>query len=74
MEALPASLQHAAVKGNVIVLVKIRHAEERLSYLKSRTEISQLLFSAEVGLSEMEKMEQDPSVECFSLSRPVSPA
>jgi hypothetical protein len=73
LESLPASLQrlNGGERERVVVLVKIREGSAKPSYLDVRTAISKQIFSAEVGRAQMEKLERDPSVESFSVSRPV---
>jgi len=73
LESLPPSLQglNSAAPGRVVVLVKMREGSNKPSYVDVRTDISKQIFSAEVSHAELERLERDPSVESFSVSRPI---
>lgn len=73
LEHLPPSLQVLGIaqQSPVVVLVKLREGSEKPSYVTVRTHISKTIFSAEIDCEGLEQLEQDPSVESFSISRPI---
>ena len=70
MENLPAKLLANRVgTENVVILLKLKENQEFPSYVKLRTKISSQMFSAELLVADLERLDQDPAVHSFSLSR-----
>lgn len=53
----------------VVVLVKLRSGSDKPDYVSTRAEISPSLFSAEMSLEVLRRLEADPAVESLALSR-----
>ena len=70
MEPLPAKLLADRVgTENVVILLKLKEDQEFPSYVKLRTKISSQIFSAELLVADLQRLDQDPAVHSFSLSR-----
>ncbi len=71
LETVPPSVS-ARPQGKdarVVVLIKLRPGAERPDYLLPRAEIAPGMFSVEVNVGDLERIEHDPAVESMSLSR-----
>lgn len=53
----------------VIVLVKLRDGAKRPDYIAARADISPGLFSVELPVAVLKRLEDDPDVESVALSR-----
>jgi hypothetical protein len=77
LETLPASALAGGWEDadRLVVLVKIREGSCRPDYVTVRSNISQRIFSAEIQADDLRRLQADPSVESFSLSRtvPIAP-
>lgn len=57
----------------VLVLVRLCDGAERPGYLAARAEISHDLFSAEISVDELQRLEDDPAIQSVALSRRLPP-
>lgn len=70
LKKLDFSAAPAPVSGDrVVVLVKLRDGAERPDYIAARADISPGLFSAELPVEVLKRLEDDPAVESVALSR-----
>lgn len=71
LETLPRSAQtgQPAEGTRVVVLIKLHPGAERPEFLAPRAEISPDLFSTEVDVADLERIEHDPAVASMALSR-----
>lgn len=73
LELSPLSLQSPQRDDeNVVILLKLKAGELRPSYVKLRMQISEDILSAELASADLARLEKDPAVESFSLSRALS--
>lgn len=77
LETVQASAQARAMDDSdrVVVLIKLREGAHHPSYVHIRKEFSSRLYSAELRANTLKRLETDPAVESFSISRalPVIP-
>ncbi|MBK8037379.1 MAG: hypothetical protein IPK22_10975 [Verrucomicrobiaceae bacterium] len=59
------------VRGMVTGMVKVNKAGYRPKGVKVRGEISDLIFTAEIPVGELEALENDPGVASVAFSRPL---
>ena len=57
----------------VLVLVKLCEGAARPDYIAARAEISHDLFSAEILVDELQRLEEDPAIQSVELSRRLPP-
>ncbi len=57
----------------VLVLVRLCEGAQRPDYLAARAEISHDLFSAEIPVEQLQRLEEDPAVQSVELSRRLPP-
>jgi hypothetical protein len=57
----------------LLVLVRLCDGAQRPGYIAARAEISHDLFSAEISVDELARLEEDPAVQSVELSRKVPP-
>jgi hypothetical protein len=68
----PATLLRERAENElVVVIVKLHAGADRPSYIPLRTRISTQLFSSEIPVSDLQRLESDPAVESIALSRSV---
>ncbi|RWE07730.1 MAG: hypothetical protein EOS23_26750 [Mesorhizobium sp.] len=74
LETTPSSVQVTprSEDDRVLVLVKLREGSARPPYISPRAEFGTGMFSAEIRVGELRRLENDPAVESMSLSRPLS--
>jgi hypothetical protein len=74
LESLPPSLQSRgrAEGERVLVLVKLKGGRERPSYVKLRSQVSSEIISGELASGDLVRLEHDPDVESFSVSRALA--
>jgi len=56
----------------VLVLVKLHPGAERPAYIEARSQISNRMFSSEISVADLQRLEADPAVESISLSRKLA--
>lgn len=73
LEALPPSLQARGKSDDdrVVILLKLKEGEVRPSYVQLRMQLSEDILSAELKYRDLARLELDPAVESFSLSRAI---
>lgn len=74
LESVPASEQarERDEDERVLVLIKLRAGAAPPAYVAQRSRISQELFSSEISVADLRRLESDPSVESVALSRPLA--
>lgn len=70
LKKLDFSAAPSPVSGDrVVVLVKLRAGADKPDYVSARAEITPGLFSAEMSVDVLRRLEADPAVESVALSR-----
>jgi hypothetical protein len=74
LHKLDFSAAPTALDGDrLLVLVRLCDGAQRPGYIAARAEISHDLFSAEISVDELARLEEDPAVQSVELSRKVPP-
>jgi hypothetical protein len=71
VEGVPAFADRGSARstGRYLVTVKLRNGSHRPAYLKERASIGERILTAEVAAEQLARLETDPAVESFALSK-----
>jgi hypothetical protein len=73
LESFPAAAQAMPrdEKERLLVLVRLRDGGRRPDYVISRADVGPQIFSAEISVGDLRRLEADPDVEAVSISRRI---
>jgi hypothetical protein len=74
MEGLPAFSQARLRPGQdrISVVIKLRRGASRPAYVEARADFGSEMFSAEIAINDLQRLNEDPAVESVAPARSLS--